>query len=96
MAELRAGLDVAELADWLAYWDVEPWGETRADERMGVGLYYQLSPYMTDDAGDPPELTYPYFPDPVQAAAEIAAAREAYRQQEAEWAEAVSRETGIG
>lgn len=93
VAQLRAELDVAELVDWLAYWDVEPWGEARADERMGVQLYYQLSPWMDSEAAEPPSLAYPYFEDPEEAAAAIAAAREEYQRLEAEWAAAVMRET---
>jgi hypothetical protein len=96
VAELRAGLDVAELADWLAYWDAEPWGEPRADQRLAVSLWYQLSPWMQDEAGEPPALAYPYFEDPAEAAAEIAAAREEYQRLEAEWSAAVSSSTGPG
>jgi hypothetical protein len=93
VAELRAQLDVAELVDWLAYWEVEPWGDRRADERIGVELYYQLSPWMDQDAGDSPSLSYPYFEDPAAAAAEIAVARAEYQRLEAEWSAAVAKKS---
>jgi hypothetical protein len=60
---------------------------------MSVQLYYQLSPWMSEDAADPPALSFPYFEDPAEAAAEIAAAREEYQRLEAEWVTAVASET---
>ncbi len=34
--ELRAVLSYREFLDWCVYYEVEPWGETRADLRAGI------------------------------------------------------------
>ena len=36
VAELSATLSEHELAEWMAYYSLEPWGEDRADLRAGV------------------------------------------------------------
>jgi hypothetical protein len=34
--ELLQRMDSRELVDWIAYWQLEPWGEERADLRAGI------------------------------------------------------------
>jgi hypothetical protein len=34
--ELLVRIDAAELAEWQAYWNINPWGERRADLRSGI------------------------------------------------------------
>lgn len=33
---MLAGLSAYELAEWMAYFEAEPWGEERADLRSGI------------------------------------------------------------
>ncbi|QDU62173.1 hypothetical protein Pan216_30400 [Planctomycetes bacterium Pan216] len=34
--QLLRSLDSAELTEWTAYWNLEPWGEEKADYRTGL------------------------------------------------------------
>lgn len=34
--EMLAEMTSREWAEWMAYWECDPWGETRADYRMGI------------------------------------------------------------
>lgn len=36
VAELLRRLSSAELSEWMRYWNVEPWGEERADMRAAI------------------------------------------------------------
>ena len=36
MRELQLRLNSREFAEWLAYYNLEPWGEERADLRAGI------------------------------------------------------------
>lgn len=36
LKELRAVLSFAEFQEWCLYYQIEPWGETRADLRSGI------------------------------------------------------------
>lgn len=36
MAELESSLGSGEYADWIAYWDVEPWGALRDNMHTGI------------------------------------------------------------
>lgn len=89
-------MELGEYLDWIAYYDAEPWGESRADQRLAVQLHYSLSPWMSEASSEPPSLAYPYFEDAAIAAAEVAAAQAEYRELEEVWRAAVSRETGRG
>jgi hypothetical protein len=42
-----------------------------------------------EDASEPPDLVYPYFEDPVEAAEEIARAQARFAEMEAGWIDAV-------
>jgi hypothetical protein len=86
-------LDLAEYLDWIAYYAAEPWGESRADQRLAVQLHYTLSPWMPEDSADPPSLLYPYFEDPDEAAAAIVAAQAEYQRLEAAWISEVEKQT---
>ena len=33
---LESNLSYRELTEWIAYYEIEPWGEERADLRMGI------------------------------------------------------------
>lgn len=94
VAELVEAIDLDELLGWLAYWSAEPWGEMRADQRMAVGLYYQLLPWMDSAADEPPALEYPYFDDPEETAAAIKSAVEEYRKADEHWRAEIDRMCG--
>ena len=94
--ELLARMELGEYLDWIAYYAAEPWGESRADQRLAVQLHYSLSPWMSEASAEPPSLAYPYFEDLAEAAAEVAAAQAEYRRLEDQWRAAVSRETAGG
>ena len=34
--ELKRRVDAREMIDWMAYWNMNPWGEDRADLRAGI------------------------------------------------------------
>ena len=34
--DLEVNLSYRELTEWIAYYELEPWGEERADLRMGI------------------------------------------------------------
>ncbi len=36
VGELQQRIDAREFTEWIAYWNVEPWGEERADLRAGI------------------------------------------------------------
>lgn len=36
MRELLLRLDSRELTEWMAFWQLDPWGDSRADLRAGV------------------------------------------------------------
>lgn len=33
---MQERLNAREFAEWIAYWNIEPWGEERADLRAGI------------------------------------------------------------
>lgn len=54
-------MTAGELADWIAYYDREPWGETRADLRLSVIAQYTLAPHMRHRSAELPKTIYPYY-----------------------------------
>ena len=92
--ELLSRLDLQEYLDWQEYWNAEPWGDLRADQRLAVQLHYTLSPWMPADSDEPPSLAYPYFEDPEEAAAEIIAAQQEYQRLEAAWIAELEEQKG--
>jgi hypothetical protein len=44
--------------DWRAYWNAEPWGDIRADDREAANTMWRIGAGQTSDL---PQLTYPYF-----------------------------------
>ena len=47
---------------WLAMWEVEPWGDLRADQRAAAQALWNTAPYAGENA-DLPNLTFPYWVD---------------------------------
>ena len=59
---LLSRLTAEEWLDWLAYYSLQPWGETRADQRQEALLGTLAAPLM--GAGyQMPALRYPYETD---------------------------------
>jgi len=38
-------MSAAELAEWKAFYEMDPWGEQRADLRMALGMWATLKPH---------------------------------------------------
>lgn len=57
-------MTAADLADWRTFWELDPWGEYRADLRSGSLWHPMLAPYLPKDA-DRAKVSplYPYFDD---------------------------------
>jgi len=73
-----------EFTDWLAYYQVEPWGDERADLRQAVAIAYQNIAWLPDDA-ELPEIVWPYFPDAEEI--DFQAVREAIEEHATKWAD---------
>lgn len=58
--ELTAALTAGELAEWEAYYGLEPWGEQRADLRAGIIAATAAAPWRK--AGSPPPRPTDYMP----------------------------------
>jgi hypothetical protein len=57
---LLDSIDWPTFIEWRARYELQPWGEERADLRQMVLIHYLLSPYSSGDQ-TPPEPLYPYF-----------------------------------
>jgi len=57
--QLLAELSWPQVVDWLAFYELSPWGEERDDLRSGVLAALLLAPYAEDS--EPPNVTWPYF-----------------------------------
>lgn len=55
-------IDSHELQEWVDYFAAEPWGEVRADQRAAAQALWITAPF-SEDGGNLPELTFPYFRD---------------------------------
>lgn len=51
-----------QLNRWMQFWEQEPWGEIRADQRAAAQALWNTAPYAGEGASLP-SLTYPYFRD---------------------------------
>ena len=68
-------IDAEEWRGWLDYWNVEPWGELRADQRAAAQALWNTAPYAGEGASLP-DLTFPYFKDEGEEVAKRIAAIE--------------------
>lgn len=61
--ELRATLSYAEFCEWCLYYQIEPWGEDRADLRAGI-VASTIANYAgkTRSKGSDPALPADYLP----------------------------------
>lgn len=85
LAELPHRVGYDEWLTWCAWYELEPWGESRADLRQSVGIAYHLAPYLAAGA-ELPAVTWPYFEEAEQLdVAAMQAAAEAERQRWEEW-----------
>lgn len=58
--ELLERIDSRELAEWQAYWTLEPWGEERADQRIAE-LTVRVANYLRAE-GQPPYTLTDFMP----------------------------------
>jgi hypothetical protein len=85
VGELPDRLTWDEWIDWQAWYQLQPWGEERADLRASVGIAYALAPYMPPGA-ELPALQWPYYEGEAEIDIEsLAAAAEAERLRWEEW-----------
>lgn len=78
---------------WRAWYQIEPWGENRADLRQSVGLAYTLAPYLPRGS-ELPALTWPYYSDSDELPAEqLQAAADAERVRWDAWEASRRRKT---
>lgn len=77
-------MDWDEFRDWQAYYDLEPWGEERADFRQAVAVAYANIGWLPDDA-KLPDLLWPYFPEAEQI--DFDAVRQAVEEHTDHWAD---------
>lgn len=90
-------LDLDQWRDWIAYYDIEPWGETRADQRQMALLGWLFSPFGNSP---PPQAEYPYFEheafDAEAASQQLAEHQQRIRDELAEWENERARRNGNG
>jgi hypothetical protein len=85
--QLLTLIDWEELLWWQAYYDLEPWGDERADARLAVGVAYQLAPYLPEGT-ELPSLAWPYYGDAEEAEPiDPEVIREAVAAHQRHWAE---------
>jgi hypothetical protein len=89
LSEARA-LPASELAEWEAYFALEPWGEDRQDLRFGTLISYMVGMMMPDGKKPPDPMSI--FPDYSGDRARAAAAERAEKRRAAKarfglWAE---------
>lgn len=58
--ELLSRLTLAQYQEWVAFYELEPFGDLRADQRQAAGVLWGISPYLKEHT-DLPDLHYPYF-----------------------------------
>ena len=59
--ELLHGIESKELAEWQAYYNLEPWGEERADLRAGIVASTIANVFR--GKGSPPKKPKDFMPD---------------------------------
>lgn len=94
LAELPQRIGWDEWLIWEAWYDLEPWGEWRADLRQSVAIAYQLAPYLP--AGrELPAVVWPYYETEEELdLAKLQEQLEADQQRWAEWDATRPRTTG--
>ncbi len=58
VGELLARISSRELSEWMAYAQLEPWGEARADLRAGI-----VASTVANTARDPKKRKKPFAPE---------------------------------
>lgn len=58
VGELLSRISSRELSEWMAYAQLEPWGEMRADLRAGI-----VASTMANTARDPKKRKKPFAPE---------------------------------
>jgi hypothetical protein len=58
---MLAELSWPQVLDWLAFYELDPWGQRREDLRAGMLAALLLAPWS--ETIEPPNLTWPYFDD---------------------------------
>lgn len=70
-------LSLEDLVDWQARYELQPWGEVRADLRNVVLMSYVLAPFQSATAPDPPNVVWPYHDAEDAAALDLDATADA-------------------
>ena len=79
-------MTVDEFLDWQAYWELEPWGELRADLRQAAGLAISKAEWLPADA-ELPEFTYPYWDTAEETQVDLAERQRMIAEHTQRWAE---------
>jgi hypothetical protein len=61
VAALQASITSEQFAAWMAYYEVEPWGEDRADLRMGILASATVAPHCRRGQAPKPASFLPKF-----------------------------------
>jgi hypothetical protein len=73
-----------EWCEWRAWYEIEPWGEYRADLRQAAAVSYQLSPYLPSNT-ELPGLVWPYWDESDHV--DVEAIKAAAAEERAKWDE---------
>ena len=65
-------IDATQWHGWIEFWNVEPWGDLRADQRAAAQALWNTAPYAGANS-KLPDLTFPYFKDPEKEIADTVA-----------------------
>jgi hypothetical protein len=70
--QAQCEIDSAEFSEWLAYWQLEPWGQSREDLRIGILAALYANTHRASDATPyAPDTFFPNLaPPPVDSTAE--------------------------
>jgi hypothetical protein len=71
-------LSSAELSAWMAYYQIDPWGEQRADLRNAIGVQILAETHRDKSRGQPFTLA-DFMPYPPQKARRQSTTKEALR-----------------
>jgi hypothetical protein len=75
LAEMPASLFVW----WLRFYELEPWGDQRADQRAAAQAMWNTAPYAASDT-ELPSLQFPYFENETDLTDRIAEIEKAKQQ----------------